>query len=86
MINLNLTIKNPWNDRWNMIKSKHRMLTGHWAWQSATYQTGLILAIEFEAKFRTDHQGVRLFLGLFGWAAEFSVYDRRHWHKKRKKG
>lgn len=84
MVNLSLCISNPWSKRWELVSSQHKMLWGLWAWESAIYRTNQILAVELELKLRTDHQGLRLSFGLFGYTLEFSLYDRLHWSDRQR--
>lgn len=67
------------------MSSEHRMLFGTWAWESATYKTNQIITVEFDVNVRTNHQGIRLMLGLFGRGLELNLYDREHWSGRKRR-
>lgn len=85
MLTLSFVIVNPWSDRRGIISNWHKMLIGMWAWDCTVYRTNQLLALEFETRLRTDHEGLRLVVGLFGYSLEFCVYNRMHWKEKRRK-
>lgn len=80
MINLNVDIKNPWSDRWDILWNKTGRLTKNKAWEFNGYRTNSIVDLDFGLSFTGDHAGIRFMLGLFGYSIEFHEYDIRHWN------
>jgi hypothetical protein len=79
MINVNFNVNNPWSNRWNTLWTRSRFLSDNKAVEFNGYRTGSLITVEFSLSFRTDHAGVRLMLGVFGYEAELHFYDTRHW-------
>ncbi len=79
MIHFNLSIDNPFTDRWNTIWFKNGLLPKHKAWEFNGYRTHQLVNISFRLTFKGDHAGLQLELGLAGLGIEFGVYDTRHW-------
>jgi hypothetical protein len=78
MINFNLSIINPWSDRWNTLFFKNGLLANHKAWEFNGYRTHHLVDVNFQLSFTGDHPGVFIMLGLVGYSLELSVYDTRH--------
>ena len=78
MINFNLSIINPWSDRWNTLFFKNGLLANHKAWEFNGYRTHHLVDVNFQLSFTGDHPGVFIMLGLLGYSLELSVYDTRH--------
>jgi hypothetical protein len=78
MINFNLSISNPWSDRWNTLFFKHGLLAQHKAWEFNGYRTHHLVDVNFQLSFTGDHPGVFIMLGLLGYSLELSMYDTRH--------
>jgi hypothetical protein len=78
MINFNLSIINPWSDRWNTLFFKNGLLANHKAWEFNGYRTHHLVDVNFQLSFTGDHPGVFVMLGLVGYSLELSVYDTRH--------
>jgi hypothetical protein len=78
MINFNLSIANPWSNRWNTIFFKNGLLPKHKAWEFNGYRTHQVVDIDFRLSFTGDHPGVFVTLGLLGYSLELSIYDTRH--------
>jgi hypothetical protein len=78
MINFNLSISNPWSDRWNTLFFKNGLLANHKAWEFNGYRTHHLVDVNFQLTFTGDHPGVFIMLGLLGYSLELSVYDTRH--------
>jgi hypothetical protein len=85
MIYINLTIRNPWSDRFEHVKAWSGQLFFNKAWEIEIYRSDTIA--EFESKFtiREDHAGVMLGLGLFSYTIRTQFYDTRHWDYAEKK-
>lgn len=80
MIKIELT--NPFSKRWETIyyksspppsKGKHRV------WEVQAFKDNTVVSIALRWTFRTDHAGIELGLGLFGYSIMFSSNDTRHW-------
>lgn len=82
MIYFNFAITNPWSDRWKTILFKHGLFSQHKAWEFNVYETHHIIDVDFRLTTRTDHSGLNLMLGLFGYSVEFCFYDTRHWPRE----
>lgn len=80
MIYLNLTINNPFSDKFEPVYANGGKLFKHKAWEFQIYRSNTIAELEARATVREDHAGVRLGLGLFSWTVEFQLYDGRHWN------
>lgn len=85
MINLKFSIEYPltrlafnhiFNRSWDtFFKNKHFEIE---VMQDCEY----LFNFNFNWTTRCDHAGVRLELGLFGYALMFHLYDNRHWDYK----
>lgn len=82
MINFNFNVSNPWSRRWIVLWTKNCMLSSNKAVEFNGYKTNSLVSIDFDLNIRTDHAGVRLMLGLFGYEVEFHFYDTRHWDRE----
>jgi hypothetical protein len=80
MLNFNLSISNPWSNRWKAIWYKNGLLSKHKAWEFNGYLTHQLLDINIEITTRQDHAGLHLMFGLIGFTVEFTIYDTRHWN------
>lgn len=80
MIYLNLTINNPWSDRFENVYNASGKITKHKAWEFQIYRSDTIAEFETRLSFRQDHAGFKLGLGLFGWTVDGNIYDTRHWN------
>ena len=85
MIYINLTIRNPWSDRFEHVKAWAGQLFFNKAWEIEIYRSDTIA--EFESKFtvREDHAGIMLGLGLFSYTLRAQLYDTRHWNYAEKR-
>jgi hypothetical protein len=81
MITLHLSLSNPWakenfKNLWcsggSFTKNKH------WEMEFLRHAHTFI-ELHFAYTARQDHAGLKLHCGLFGYCAEISVYDGRHW-------
>ncbi len=82
MIYLQFNIRNPWIDRFVNI----RCWTGNTFiknkfWELQIYKSSDIFDLFIRLTHRQDHAGIYLGLGIFGFNAEFQIYDCRHWNK-----
>jgi hypothetical protein len=82
MININLSIHNPW--------SIFRFKTLCWKTWGTPFKNKVvelrfvrddsILVLELNYSIRQDHSGLCLELGLFGYSVNFQILDRRQWN------
>jgi len=79
MINLNLTIENPWSDKFDAGYSWSGMITKHKAWEFQAYRSNTILEAGLRFNTRTDHAGITLEFGAFSFSFVAQIYDVRHW-------
>jgi len=80
MINFNLSVTNPWSNRWETIWFKNGLLPKHKAWEFNGYRSHHVIDVNIEITTRRDHAGIHLMFGLIGYTVEFSIYDTRHWN------
>ncbi len=79
MINFNFRTQLP-IDRWGIIWSTAgKTPFPHKYWDFDFSRSPDIISFEFSWKVRTDHAGVNVEIGLFGYSADFTFYDDRHW-------
>jgi hypothetical protein len=79
MFYLNLTINNPWSDRFEIIRAWGGKLFKHKAWEIEIYRCETIAELETRFSIRTDHAGLTVGLGIFSYALRAQLYDTRHW-------
>lgn len=79
MINISLTITNPWSDRWDMGMCFSGRITKNKSWELQFPKTNTIICLEFKFTTKQDHAGFYLELNLFGRGFIFQIYDNRHW-------
>lgn len=84
MINFNLSIVNPFSDRFSMVSSSSKLITTNTAIEANIYRTATIIRLTLEYSIRQDHAGLRIEFGLFGYDYELQIYDTRHWNYKKK--
>jgi hypothetical protein len=85
MIDIKLEVTNFFSDRFETIGYYSYVFTKkHKALEIQAMKTNEILVGRFSLKFRCDHAGVKLYLGLFGYAVDFHCYDTRHWDYEKK--
>jgi hypothetical protein len=80
MIDLNLSISNPWSNRWDTLFAKSNLFLKNKAWEFNGYRTNQIFDFEFRLTFRGDHAGLKFGIGILGYNLELCVYDTRHWN------
>lgn len=80
MIYFGFNITNPWADRWKNIWNrtyntpfKHKFIELEFINDTS------IVSGSFKLSTRTDHSGLYMDLGLFGYNFSFNFYDSRHW-------
>jgi hypothetical protein len=82
MISFHIRLANPWHKDdflhfWEKtwLISKHKVIE-----LEATKYSYNLLEVQFDLKFRTDHAGLNIVIGLFGYSAHFGLNDTRHWN------
>lgn len=84
MIHINLSINNPFSNRFDHVLLKHGIVTKHTAWEFNIYRSATVIAFKFELTGRRDHAGIQFEIGLLGYEVEFHMYDVRHWDNENK--
>lgn len=82
MINISLSITNPFSRRWNILVNKHRMFSKK-VIEFNVYETNSIFTVDFHLSTRSDHAGARFDIGILGYDIEVHFYDIRHWDTKK---
>ena len=82
MINLHFSIVNPWyKENFKNIHCRSGLITEHKAWEFQIIKYSYNVAtFSFQWTVRTDHAGLELEIGLFGYSASLKIYDTRHWN------
>jgi hypothetical protein len=80
MIYINLTIRNPWSDRFEIVWSWGQKIFKHKAWEVEIYRSDTVAELEFKITSQEDHAGVALGLGLLSYTLRAQLYDTRHWN------
>jgi len=79
MIYINLTIRNPWSDRFEHIRAWSGPLSKNKYWEIECYRSDTIAEVECKFTVREDHAGLTIGVGLFSYTIRAQVYDTRHW-------
>jgi len=80
MIYINLSLLNPWSDRFEPVWSWGKSLFKHKAVEIEYYRSNTVAEFETRLTFREDHAGLTLGLGLFSYTLRLQFYDTRHWN------
>ena len=80
MIHVNLTIRNPWSDRFKIIwlKAGSTFIANKF-YEVQVSKTSDIASLIAELTTRQSHSGFSLHLALIGFELSFRIYDQRHW-------
>ena len=74
-----LTIRNPFSERWDIIKEVTKMAPNHRSIEFNLYRTNVIFNFTFQYRTsRCDHRGYTISFGLFGYEFDYDNYDTRH--------
>ena len=84
MIYINLSLMNPWSDRFEPVWSWGKKLFADKAIEIEYYRSNTIAEFECRLTAREDHAGLTLGLGLFSYTLRAQVYDTRHWNYEKK--
>lgn len=83
MFQLRFNIENPYWDRFESIRIWHgKTFFKHKFWECQILKSDDIFAFDLRINFRTDHAGLDLWLGLFGYSVNCMFYDHRHWNSE----
>ncbi len=80
MITLNLTLRNPWSDRFENVWYKVYAVARHKSIELQVYKSSIIAEVAVDLTTRQDHAGLRIELGLLGSNCIFNLHDTRHWN------
>ena len=79
MINFILSLRNPFNSRFDIVSAKHFNVGRNKTLELVLYRCNVLVGIEFEiSNFSRDHAGVRGSIQLAGYEATVEFYDNRH--------
>lgn len=84
MIYLNLTIRNPWSDKFEPLISYSGKISKNKAWELEVYRSDTVAEFETRVTVREDHAGLTFGLGLFSYTLRVQIYDTRHWNYDKK--
>jgi len=80
MINIQFNIRIPGPDRFRNIRSWHGLTVFEYKfWEFQIYRGNDVIDLCLRITRKQNHAGIQLGLGLFGFNAEFHIYDNRHW-------
>lgn len=84
MIHFNFNIRIPFRKQsFQNLFCVSKLITKYKAWEfEVLYNSQTVLECEFNLRVKTDHAGLDLAVGLFGYIAHFIIYDTRHWDDK----
>lgn len=85
MIYINLTLMNPWSDRFEPVWSWNKKLFRHKAIEIEYYRSNTVAEFETRVTAREDHAGLTLGLGLLSYTLRAQFYDTRHWNYAEKR-
>lgn len=83
MFYIGFAIRNPWSDRWSIVKNWTVPVSVNKTVEIGIYRNNSIVGGSVNVKsFRQDHAGVSIDLELLSWNFNFEFYDRRQ-HNER---
>jgi hypothetical protein len=82
MIHFNFGLSNPFCTRWNTVYYRERLFANNKGGEIQIVKDNTIASFTFHFTTRTDHAGISLELGLFGYSVMLQYYDTRHWNEK----
>jgi len=82
ILNIRIELKNPF-DRWDYFKNLGSISGDvglYKAWElEHTYYSPMLFDADIRWTYQTDHAGIEITVGLFGYGVHFHIYDIRHW-------
>jgi hypothetical protein len=86
MISLKFSIENLFADRFENIKSwAGKTFIPNKYWELQIMKDCDLISIDIRFTRMQDHAGLDIWLGLVGYAVNFTIYDNRHWDYETKK-
>lgn len=79
MIDLTLSLRNPWLKKFASIKNYYRSVTKNKTIELQFLKTNDILYFNFSMRYRQSHAGIELGIGLLSYMARVQLSDNRHW-------
>lgn len=84
MINLHFNIRNPFSDRFEILKSwEGNTVLENKFWELQINKTTDVLGFDLRYNIRQDHAGMYISLAFLGYECIFNLYDSRHWDYER---
>lgn len=80
MITAQFNIKNPFSNKWTVIKSwAGSMPFKNKFWDAQFNRTSDIFGFEFRYTTKQSHAGLLVSISLIGFELMYNFYDNRHW-------
>ena len=83
VLNIRIELKNPF-DRWDYFRNLgfiSGQVFGHKFWElEHSYYSPMLVDADIRWKHQTDHAGLDVSVGIFGYGISFRIYDTRHWN------
>lgn len=84
MIHFNLSLTNPWSQRWLPIYFRHGSTPiPNKFWELEIVKSNHIIAVSLDTRIYIDHSGFSVSMALLGYHVEFVFYDQRHRNEDR---
>ena len=81
MIHFNFGLSNPFSHRWDTVYYKDKLFANKKGGEIQIVKDNTIISFAFRFTTRTDHAGLSLDIGLFGYTVMVQYYDTRHWNE-----
>lgn len=83
MFYFSIRIDNPFSNRFDTLKSwDGKTFLPNKYWEFEIMKDYTIVSIDINMRYRTDHGGFEIELGLLGYAIRLNFYDNRHWDEE----
>lgn len=83
MISFNLSLTNPFSNRWKTIYYIDTLFKNKKSSEIQIVKDNTIIKFSLDYHIRCDHAGIELHLGLFGYSIYISYNDTRHWNHEK---
>lgn len=80
MLNFNLSLSNPFSNRFENLYCKADQLYKNKFWEFEVYRSSILVELGCDITTRCDHAGFNLTIGLLGYTIHLQIYDNRHWN------
>jgi hypothetical protein len=84
LIYINLSLINPWSDLFKPAWSWDKKLTKNKAVEIEVYRSNTVAEFEARLRYREDHAGLTIGLGVLSYTLRAQFYDTRHWNYEKK--